>query len=74
MVEVLFEVLVQGLKLWNTKESTKYLDEVLQLQKDWLNEYNKPRSLRSNAVLDELEQQLHLISKHFVAAFGKPHS
>jgi hypothetical protein len=72
MVAVLFEVLVQGLKLWNAKESTKYLDEVLDLQRGWLEEYNKPRALRSNANLDHYEQQLQLISKQFTSSFGKP--
>jgi hypothetical protein len=74
MVAVLFEVLVQGLKLWNQKESTKYLDEVLDLQRRWLEEYNKPRSKRSNADLDHYEQQLCLISKQFTSSFGKPNS
>lgn len=74
MVEVLFGVLLQGLKLWNTKESTKYLDEVLKLQRSWLEEYQKPRHLRSNSNLDEYEQQLYLISKQFTNSFGKPNS
>lgn len=72
MVEVLFGVLLQGLKLWNSKESAKYLDEVIKLQKDWLDEYNKPRNLRSNANLDDIELRLQLISKHFITSFGKP--
>ena len=72
MVEVLFGVLLQGLKLWNTKESTKYLDEVASLQKEWQHEYLKPRELRSNANLDHIEQQLHIISKLFLSSFGKP--
>lgn len=71
MIEVLFGVLLQGLKLWNTKESTKYLDEVIELQQRWLDEYNKPRSKRSNANLDDIEQRLHIISKHFITSFRK---
>lgn len=71
MTAVLFEVLVQGLKLWNSKESTKYLDEVIKLQKEWLDEYQKPRDKRSNANLDELEQQLHIICKLFTNPPGK---
>ena len=71
MVSVLFEVLAQGLKLLNSKESTKYLDEVLKLQKEWLEEYAKPRAKRSNANLDRIEQQLVLISKHFITSLRK---
>jgi len=74
MTELLFGVLLQGLKLWNSKESSKYIDEVYELQKDWLNEYQKPRRLRSNANLDEYEQRLQLISKLFVNSSGKPNA
>lgn len=69
MVEVLFGVLLQGLKLANSKESTKYLDEVLELQKKWMEEYAKPRKNRSNANLDQYELDLVRISKHFVTSF-----
>jgi hypothetical protein len=64
---VLFDVLVQGLKLWNTKEGNKYLDEVLKLQIEWLDEYNKPRAKRSNANLDAIENRIYLISKAFTS-------
>jgi hypothetical protein len=74
MIEVLFGVLLQGLKLANSKESTKYLDEVLKLQQDYLDEYNKPRALRSNANLDDIELRLQLISKLFISSFGKPNA
>jgi hypothetical protein len=68
---ILFEVLAQGLRLWNEKEASKYLDEVLQLQKDWVREYEKPRNERSNANLDHIEQQLLLIGKLFTAPLRK---
>lgn len=71
MVDVLFGVLLQGLKLWNSKESTKYLDEVYKLQKEWLDEYKKPRASRSNANMDYIEQRLHIIGKLFISSAGK---
>ena len=71
MIEVLFGVLVEGLKLWNSKEATKYIDEIYQLQKDWLSEYEKPRKDRNNSELDDIEQRLHIIGKIFIAASGK---
>ena len=74
MTEVLFGVLLQGLKLWNTKEANKYRDEVYELQKEWLEEYQKPRAKRDNNTLDELEQRLHLISKLFIDSAGKPNT
>jgi hypothetical protein len=70
MTELIFGVLAEGLKLWNTKEAHKYLNEVYKLQKDWLSEYSKPRENRSNADLDHIEQQLHIISKLFITSVG----
>jgi hypothetical protein len=66
MIAILFGVLHEGLKLLNTKESNKLLNEVIKLRQDWLNEYSKPRNLRSNADLDNMELRLELISKSFI--------
>lgn len=74
MVEVLFAVLLQGLKLANSKESTKYLDEVMKLQKEWMEEYAKPRKDRSNANLDQYELDLVRISKLFTSSFRNENS
>lgn len=74
MTEVLAGVLLQGLKLWNSKESSKYIDEVYQLKKDWVKEYEKSRDNRSNANLDAIEQRLHIISKLFIDTAGKSNS
>lgn len=71
MVELLFGVLLQGLKLWNAKEGSKYIDELYELRKDWINEYEKPRSERSNAKLDDIESRLHLLGKLFIDSAGK---
>lgn len=71
MTELLFGVLLQGLKLWNTEQANKYIDEVYKLQKDWLKEYEKPRKERDNAELDFIEQRLQLLSKLFTSTAGK---
>lgn len=71
MNELLFGVLLQGLKLWNAKESGKYIDELYELQKDWVEEYDKPRNQRSNAKLDDIESRLHLLGKLFLDSTGK---
>jgi hypothetical protein len=68
MTTALFEALAAGLTLWKDKNATKYLDDVLKLQKEWVDEYNKPREKRSNANLDHIEQQLHIISKLFTSS------
>ena len=71
MTELLFGVLLQGLKLWNTAQANKYIDEVYELQKDWVKEYEKPRKDRDNSNLDYIEQRLQLLSKLFTSAAGK---
>jgi hypothetical protein len=65
MTEILFGVLLTGLKLWESKESRKYLDKVIELRQSWIEEYSKPRGQRDNETLDEIETQLYLISKVF---------
>ena len=71
MADLLFSVLLQGLKLWNTKESSKYIDELYELRKDWAEEYDKPRNKRSNAKLDDIESRLHLLGRIFIDSTGK---
>jgi hypothetical protein len=65
MTQLLFGVLLQGLKILGTQQATKYHDRVLQLRKSWLEEYSKPRSERSNSDLDEIELELAVIAKTF---------
>lgn len=72
MIELVFGVLIEGLKLWNAKESNKYLNEVIKLREDWLNEYNKPKASRSNADIDAIELRLGIIAKSFIDSAGKP--
>lgn len=65
MTEILFGVLLSGLKLWESKESRKYIDKVIELRKAWLDQYAMPRGQRDNEELDEIETQLYLIAKVF---------
>lgn len=64
-----FRILEQGLKLWNTKESRKYLDRVIELKKDWHEEYNRPD--RSQLALDSLERELRIIAESFASLPGQ---
>lgn len=67
MTVLLFGVLKEGLILWNTKESNKYLDQVIDLEKEWTDLYfNVSRSKRNNKRLDEIERELGIISKAFM--------
>jgi len=70
MIALLFSVLHEGLKLLNTKESNKLSTEIMELKKDWLDEYSKPRGSRSNADLDDIELRLELIARTFINTAG----
>jgi hypothetical protein len=71
VTEILFGVLLAGLKLWGSKDSHKYLDEVTQLRKDWVDEYDKPEIDRDNNAIDTIELRLSIIAKSFVDTAGK---
>lgn len=62
---VIFGVLGEALKLWNSKEASKYVDKMLKLKESYYEEYNKPANIRSDVAMDAIE--LHL--KHLCEAF-----
>ena len=74
LVSSLIGAVEAGLKLWNTKEGRKYLDELLELKQDWVNEYNKETHERSDAKLDLIEQRIMLISELFTSKIGNEDS
>lgn len=65
----LIQSLKFGLSLWNSKESRKYLDEVLELEKRKYEELKKPENLRDHGYLDNIDNQLCLIAQN-TAKFG----
>lgn len=74
MVELILGVLEQGLKLWNSHESTKYLDKLIKLKKEWHVEYNKPLSERSDVRLDDIDTELRLLATSFIEAAQAPNA
>ena len=60
------EILKQGLMLWNSKESTKYLDRLIKLKKKWHEIYNS-QPIDHNA-LDDIQLELRIIGTSFVEA------
>lgn len=70
-------ILKEGLKLWASKESTKYLDQVVKLEKEYYEELNKREDERSDHKLDRILLELTIISQsflHYPAKRGNPHS
>ena len=72
MVTAFLEVLAAGLNLWNSKEKTKYIDKLIDLKKEYYEEYNKPIGTRSDARLDHLVAKMRLIGAGFAAQSRKP--
>jgi hypothetical protein len=66
--ELIMKVLEQGLILWNTSESNKYLDKLIKLKKGWHEEYSKPLDERSDVKLDTIELQLKILCQSFIQA------
>lgn len=71
MVQTILGVLEQALKLWNSHESTKYLDRLIKLKKEWYEEYDKPIAERSDLTLDTISDELRILAESFVEAAGK---
>lgn len=65
-LQLVLGILKEGLKLWNSKEASKYLDKVIKLEKDYFEEYNKPSNIRSDLTLDSILLELKIISKNFI--------
>lgn len=74
MLELLFKVLGAGLSIWESKEKNKYIDKLIELKKDYYEEFNKGAGHRSNAVLDNIELELRLIAEVFSSANGSKNS
>jgi hypothetical protein len=68
----LAQALAAGLSIWNHKEATALLKRVLELKKDWHEEYNKEKP--DDAVLDNVELELCLIANTFYSQAGKQDS
>lgn len=74
MFEVLFNVLNAGLILWSNKEKRKYIDELMHLKEQFYEEYNKPITSRSDAILDHIDFKLRVLGTAFAADVGKSNS
>jgi hypothetical protein len=65
-LELALGVLKEGLKLWNAKEATKYLDKVIKLEAEYYGILSKPEKLRSQLALDKLLREFNSVAKNFV--------
>jgi len=65
-LSVILGVLKEGLKLWNTKDSTKYLDRIIKLEKDYNEELSRPENDRSQLFLDQCLHDIRIIAENFI--------
>lgn len=70
MFDSLVKALAAGLSLWESKEKTKYQDQLIELKEKYREEFNKPVGERSNAALDDIRFELCLLGNAFGAAVG----
>lgn len=70
MTESLIKALEAGLSLWDHKEKRKYLDQLISLKKEFYAERNKPREIRSNAILDDVRLRLRILCDSIATAIG----
>lgn len=72
MFESLLTVLGAGLSIWNNKERTKYVDQLMSLKRRYYEEFNKSAEHRSDAILDGIESELRILASAFSTSVGKP--
>lgn len=70
MFSLILSILSAGLSIWASKEKTKYIDQLTDIEKRYREESNKPRDLQSDAVLDNLEFELRQLARNFAASVG----
>lgn len=71
MFESLAKALAAGLSLWESKEKNKYIDRLEKAKREYREEFNKAPADRSDAVLDNLEFELRIITDSFAAASAR---
>ena len=70
MIQALFEALSAGLGIWKSKESRKYLDKLMKLEKKYYEAINKSEEDWDDAVLDNIAFELRILSKAFNSSVG----
>lgn len=65
MFTLILSLLDTGLKLWLSKEKTKYIDKKIALEKAYYEEMNKPETERSQTALDNIYFELRVLAIAF---------
>lgn len=65
MLQAVLEIAKFGLSVWDSKEKNKYLDELLQLEKEYYEEGSKHRP--DMAIINGIERRMQSLSKNLSA-------
>ncbi len=63
VISSLFAITKHSLSIYKTKQSRKYLDRVIYLEKVYYAEENKPEDKRNHAVMDNVTNELCLLTQ-----------
>ncbi len=72
MIESLLKAFEAGLSLWNTKESRKYLDELIELKQEWHDVYNTDPI--DDDTLTRIELRMRILADSFASEVGAENS
>lgn len=68
--QLVAQLLLAGLQLWNHPEKEKYVEEILDLKIKWWAEMEKPQGVRDNAFLDRIEFRLRSYANSWAATIA----
>lgn len=68
MLGDLIKAISAGLSIWDSKEKTKYVDQLFKAKEDYYAELSKPLAERSDDELARIKQRVRLINEAFCAA------
>lgn len=61
MIESVLAIIGAALSIWESKERTKYQDELISLKNKFYDELKKDPSVRDSAVLDDVLNRLRVL-------------
>lgn len=67
MIETILQLFLVGLSIWEHKEKTKYIDQVVKLRAKYYAENNKPAGSRNDALLDSIRFELLNLADAFAS-------
>ena len=68
MIGTVLQILQTALSLWDNHEKMKYIDQVVNLKRDYYAEISKPADQISDAVITNICVELRIISSAFCSA------